>query len=164
MIRKSNCYQKVVIRNDSCSREIGILKKIFLWKSNCLEWLLLFQYDWCCSENIAALIRICFIMTGVLKYAERNCVGQSGSLQNLTSEKCTVPFKEWMTLSILGDNCSTYSWQNYLNNRWLQVLLSNKMQYLSKNERLPFSLWQKQILYFKEWVAAITVVKSVDCP
>ena len=39
-------------------------------------------------------------MTGVLKYAERKCVAQIGSLQILTAEKCTVPLKEWMAGSI----------------------------------------------------------------
>ena len=38
-------------------------------------------------------------MTDVLKYAEKNCIGQIGSLQFLTSEKCTVPLKEGMATS-----------------------------------------------------------------
>ena len=38
-------------------------------------------------------------MTDVLKYAERKCIGQIGSLQFLTSEKCTVPLEEGMATS-----------------------------------------------------------------
>ena len=40
-------------------------------------------------------------MVTVLKYAERKCVCQIGSLHILTSEKCTVPLKKWMPASIL---------------------------------------------------------------
>ena len=39
--------------------------------------------------------------TSVLKYAERKCVGRTGWLQILKSEKCTLPLKEWMAASIL---------------------------------------------------------------
>ena len=45
-------------------------------------------------------------MTGVLKYAERKCVSQTGSLQILMSEKCTVPLKKWMAGNILKNNFS----------------------------------------------------------
>ena len=40
-------------------------------------------------------------MTGVLKYPQSKCVGKPGFLQTLTSEKCTVPLKEWMAAIIL---------------------------------------------------------------
>ena len=43
-----------------------------------------------------------------MKYAERKCVDQIGSLQILTSEKCTLPLKEWMAASILRNNYCTY--------------------------------------------------------
>ena len=42
-------------------------------------------------------------MTGVLKYTERKCVKKFGWLQILTSEKCTVLLKAWMTASILKE-------------------------------------------------------------
>ena len=44
---------------------------------------------------------MCFTVVGVLKYSERKWDEKSGWLQILTSEKCTVPLKEWMTASIL---------------------------------------------------------------
>ena len=43
-------------------------------------------------------------MAGILKYPERKYVGQIGSLQILPLEKCTVPLKEWMPVSILRKN------------------------------------------------------------
>ena len=48
------------------------------------------------------------MVTGVLKYAERKCIAQIGSMQILASEKCTVPLKEWMAASTLRNNYSTY--------------------------------------------------------
>ena len=36
------------------------------------------------------------MVTGVLKCTERKCVIKSGWLQILTSEKCTIPLREWM--------------------------------------------------------------------
>ena len=56
-------------------------------------------------------------MTGVLKYAERKCIGRIGPLQILTPEKCTVPFKEWMPASVLRNNDSTYCGKSLSNNR-----------------------------------------------
>ena len=47
-------------------------------------------------------------MTGVLEYAERKYVGTIGWLQILTSEKYTLPLKEWVAASILRNNYSTY--------------------------------------------------------
>ena len=41
------------------------------------------------------------MVTGALKYAERKYIGKIGWLKVLTSEKSTIPLKEWMTASIL---------------------------------------------------------------
>ena len=41
------------------------------------------------------------MVTSVLKYAERKCIGKTGWSQILTSEKFTVPLKEWMAARIL---------------------------------------------------------------
>ena len=40
-------------------------------------------------------------MACFLKYAAKKCIDKNRWLQTLTSEKCTVPLKDWMAASIL---------------------------------------------------------------
>ena len=54
----------------SSPRQPGVLEKYFLRKSSCSKWLLSLQYNRCCFENIAALMRSFFMVNGVLGYKE----------------------------------------------------------------------------------------------
>ena len=59
------------------------------------------------KKEIAARYGVCFTVTGIMKYTEKKCVSKIGSLQILTSEKYTLPLKEWMAASILRNNYRT---------------------------------------------------------
>ena len=116
-------FKKYLLERRSCFRQLGILKKS-IWKSSCFKWLFSFQFNRCCSDNIAALITSFLTVAGILKSTERRDMSQIGSLQIWTSEKCIEPLEESMTAGILRNNYSNYCWKTYSNNRWLQVLLS----------------------------------------
>ena len=63
-----------------------------------------------------------------------------------------------------GGTSSDHEWQRVTTNdiewQWITVVQRMKTtQYTSKNGRLPFFLWQKQMHYFQGWMAAIRVGK-----
>ena len=83
------------------------------------------------------------MVTVVLKYAERKCLGQIGSLEILTSEKCTVTLKEWVSVSIL---------------KIITVPIAERItQWMTASSPAKIN-----IAPFKEWMNAILTVTKTD--
>ena len=77
--------------------------------------------------------------------------------------------KEWQRM-VKQLTTSDREWQRMITNgnKWQWVTAIGKTNESGtihiKERMISFFLWQKQIHYFKEWMAAIRVVRWVDCP
>ena len=97
--------------------------------------------------------------TGVLKYAERKCVGRIEWLQILTSEKCTVPLKEWMTASILVITPfkERIAGTNFF--LWNKHITDKRIAQTTMTASSPVKI---TTLPFKEWMTAIVSMTKKD--
>ena len=83
-------------------------------------------------------------------YSEWQRVTTSGTTSDNEWQRVTKSENQWQRVTTNG-------------NEWQQVRTvvqqMKAAQYTSKNGWLPSFQWQKEIHYFKEWMAAIRVVK-----
>ena len=79
-----------------------------------------------------------------MKYTERECICQIGSLQILTSEKMHSTVKRMVPASVLRNNYSSY-------------LLLKELQWMTASSPVKIN-----IVVFKEWMNAILTVIKTD--
>ena len=134
-------------------------EKIFLGKSSCFKWLLSFQYDRCCFENITASVRN-FFGDWCSEIYRKKVRWQNWMAANFNARKMysTIERMEWLRV-FYRDNYSTFERTHTWNQLFseINILLVKELlkQWLTTSSPVKINT-----VPFKEWMTAILLVKK----